>query len=573
MAITKPQVPDLQIPEPEPRGSAVLPTHPKDVRDWLDSLPLADPPAAADDIAGLLAAANRQTLPPEDRLTLLNLIESTAAHIAATLEQRYLGLPLPLSPASQETAARVRRLHHALATGYKVCIVDQTTSRLRRRLSSKPLASALYGAMAYLGAVLMDYYQTYLTHPGGVWFEINQLFLCADQSGLLETPLAPLAGRPVTDPTVRSLYLRLALLALASPYHLRQGEAAWAFAALTRWVPYVEISSGPAGQSEAGTLLLDLDSDGPVAHVSAPAAIGPHQRLIDTSGLLPVLRTEMIQAHEQNQPLRTESGARLSEDIYRRLYQAWSMVPQRVFSRSDRAHSCDVALGLSDIWWLLARNSAGAPTGASTSGLAIVPDERPRGRAEYVVEPRQEDVWSRAYQADSEPTARRADKPKRVHPPTTYLCTVLNESAGGLCLTCGKEAPLRARVGELVGIRDGENHTWEIGAIRWIKDDDRDQLEFGIQMIAPTARPVLLRTPDQPDVGDARGLLLPELRPVNRPASLIAPSPPFIGGQTALVKVAGQLQRMRLTRLLESTGLFAHFQFEPMNTPIGTAVG
>lgn len=573
MAITKLQVPDLQIPEPEPKASKAVPTHPKDVRDWLDSLPLADPPAAADQIAALLSAANRQTLAPEDRLTLLNLIESTAAHIAATLDQRYLGLPLPLSSASQETAARVRGLHHALATGFKVCIVDQTAARLRRRLSWKPLASTLYGAMAYLGALLMDYYQTYLTHPGGVWFEINQLFLCADQNGLQETPLAPLAGRPVTDPTIRSLYLRLALLSLASPYHLRQGEAAWAFAALTRWVPHVEISSGPTAGSEAGTLLLDLDSDGPVAHVSAPASIGPHQRVIDTSGLLPVLRTEMIEAHEQSLPLRTESGARLSEDIYRRLYQAWSMVPQRVFSRSDRSHNCHMALGLSDIWWLLARDSAGATTGPSTGGLAIVPDERPRGRAEYVVEPRQKDVWSRAYNADSEAAGGQADKVKRVHPPMTYLCTVLNESAGGLCLTCGKEAPLRARVGELVGIHDGESHTWEIGAIRWIKDDDRDQLEFGIQMIAPKARAVLLRTPDQPDAGDAHGLLLPELRPVNRPASLIAPSPPFTGGQTALVEVAGQLQRMRLTRLLESTGLFAHFQFEPTNTPVGTAVG
>ena len=56
-------------------------------------------------------------------------------------------------------------------------------------------------------------------------------------------------------------------------------------------------------------------------------------------------------------------------------------------------------------------------------------------------------------------------------------------------------------------------------------------------------------------------LLLPELEASGQPASLLTPALCFEVGDVLQLDMAGERKQVRLTRLLESTGTFAQFQF------------
>ena len=174
-----------------------------------------------------------------------------------------------------------------------------------------------------------------------------------------------------------------------------------------------------------------------------------------------------------------------------------------------------------------------------------------------MVEPRSQDVWSLVY------TRPGATPGQAGLPPETHRCGTINESAGGFCLVTPKESQLRARVGELVGIRDeSARGEWEIGVIRWMRDSEGEYMEFGVQMIAPCARVIEIRISPTGTAEDAwePALILPAVRAVMQPVSIITrTSTPTVGTDLTVKSADGEL-KLHLSRLLESTGSFSHFQ-------------
>jgi hypothetical protein len=59
----------------------------------------------------------------------------------------------------------------------------------------------------------------------------------------------------------------------------------------------------------------------------------------------------------------------------------------------------------------------------------------------------------------------------------------------------------------------------------------------------------------------SRALLLPEIRALEQPATLLLTSPPFRTGGTAIVNSHGRDVKVKLHKMVENTGSFAQFQF------------
>jgi len=87
-------------------------------------------------------------------------------------------------------------------------------------------------------------------------------------------------------------------------------------------------------------------------------------------------------------------------------------------------------------------------------------------------------------------------------------------------------------------------------------------MELGIEILAPTGQTVATKniTNKMKTNEYIRSLLLPELRTVNQPPTLIT-MPFYHVGDKLKCFLQGKEMKVRLTKLLESTNTFCQFQF------------
>jgi hypothetical protein len=143
-----------------------------------------------------------------------------------------------------------------------------------------------------------------------------------------------------------------------------------------------------------------------------------------------------------------------------------------------------------------------------------------------------------------------------------------NMSAGGFCLLWDSASASCAQVGELVAIMSQqENHKndMQLGVIRWMKFTPHHGLELGIQLLSPGATAVwaYICEDDVHPSNKLQGILLPEIKAIKQPASLLLPSLPFRTGCISTLENRDKEEAIVLTRQLENTGAFAQYNFTP----------
>jgi hypothetical protein len=103
----------------------------------------------------------------------------------------------------------------------------------------------------------------------------------------------------------------------------------------------------------------------------------------------------------------------------------------------------------------------------------------------------------------------------------------------------------------------------QLGVIRWMKFTPEHGLELGIQLLSPGATSVwayICENDVQPS-NKLQGILLPEVKSINQPASLLLPSLPFRTGCISTLEHQGKKEAIILTRQLENTGTFAQYNY------------
>jgi hypothetical protein len=90
---------------------------------------------------------------------------------------------------------------------------------------------------------------------------------------------------------------------------------------------------------------------------------------------------------------------------------------------------------------------------------------------------------------------------------------------------------------------------------------------MGVELLAPQAKPVAVRL-IQAKGGKTeyqRAFLLPELKPVGRPATLITPANPFKSGQKIHLSMTGKQNTAQLGDCLLKTESFNQFTFRVLD--------
>src|SRR6185436_2091324 len=157
----------LSIAVPRAAAPKGLEVRPKQVKAWIEGLPLANALEASKQLGDHLRAVNAAKIEIDDRLQILQDYRAIAQTLFEELEAIFAKTVGPLSPRAREALALTRDLAAALADGYKIVIAEKT-GKLIAFGAKKQLPLLLLRAMEYANVALRASYKSYTPAPEGL---------------------------------------------------------------------------------------------------------------------------------------------------------------------------------------------------------------------------------------------------------------------------------------------------------------------------------------------------------------------------------------------------------------------
>jgi len=327
------------------------------------------------------------------------------------------------------------------------------------------------------------------------------------------------------------------LLAVADPYHLMQGEVIRVMDYAGRFAHLAELRGGMEGAAANGLFLLKLDGD------EAPRTL---PRILDgidwethilfqTAALATQLSQQLggLEAGIAGADLLLPDTARdqTYRDLLKRLLKHWGVAAKRHFNRKQSSDAMELCVGIRALHYFL--------NGEQVYGLVPVSSQTDSVELDF----------------SSAASSRRA-------PFSASRWNIVNESAGGMALVQVSNLRSQIRSGEIIGLRAGGGRQWNIAVVRWVKNDAGNRLEIGIQMAAPYATAVAVKSVSAGASAPFQvALLLPEIPLLKQSPRLLAVRGTLQAQRKFLLEQDGKVQSYKATELVESTVAFEQFQF------------
>lgn len=522
----------LSLPAERTAPPKDLEVRPKQVRVWIQGLPLAQAADAAKKVSMHLAAINRAKLDLDDRLQILEAYRPVAATLLDELDAIYGKATIPLTAKPREALLLARDLATEMSVGYRIAIAE-ANAKLIAFGAKKQLPQFVLRAMQYLAAMLRAAYKSYTPVPPGVWRELHQLYLFADRERIL-TDVAD----PDNKDAVVTVYCECLLFSLTDPYRLSPGEADKVLAQIRGTRAPVTLGQTRPQTRAGGHFIVPCDADKPPkpALSASDDNGGPNWRLLDANPLVDRLQMRR-QAMETGNVSATTSKL-VGPDglaLMAKLVVLWGDPPKRAYRRNPTTGTVAVCVGIKAVAHFVSQDMY-----ANSQGQQ---DALRRGITMPVAALPMDDASQ---------------------PVPVFEYDVVNASEGGLKVRRMVSTPQAIHVGEVVGIKQPGKPGWTIAAVRWITVYDEGGMEFGVQFLSPGARtatvqPTITSSGTQPRVG----LLLADPEDPSAGESLLTPINTFSELREFEVESDGQVAHVRARRLIEKTGRFELFHVSP----------
>lgn len=594
----------LEIPAQSKPTRDSIKTRPKDVNAWIAELPKADFSQYGRRIYENLRELNGLDISKKDRQYILQALVKPVHETSVFFQRHFVTDALPLSSKNQALAEAAIALNLQMALGYKILFANASKQK-PGFLTRKPLVDIIYTAILYLSKVLLISYQVYNDHPPNTWTDLHKFFLWAEEHALLHIKISPRAGQKSAQ-TIDQLYKQVLLLALVSPFRLRQRAIEKVFNASLNWVQYCNFLPADAFDKDADHVLIRMNSDStPGYYLSEKAYQRLQTRVLDTGPLVHLLREQILhQAAAQNDIAIID----IPSETMNLLVLTWGGHAKRAFARTEAPVPLNVSIGINASHQLLKtlkreteeakqestqeveepqhlkladtvelqRKSSEKETTPLELSLELVENDNAKNFNISVYTAGGQDVWNPAYTGKTigydnnirdwlEKKQRENDPDGHIPPP--YNFNNINESATGYCMSTKvryEQHTGKMQIGEITGIHspDGKrDNVVAIGVIRRIKQFDAS-LMLGIQKLAPFASAVEISN-YHPQISlrkFVRGLMLPAIKSSNQPITLLTQQPYKVGDQVVIKKNLHQTL-VSLTKQLEYTGVVSQFEF------------
>ncbi len=555
----------LSAPAPELENLSFALPEPESVGEWISRLPMANVPETAGQMRQATFEIARLDTDWATRMALLEGIRPTVLYLTARLDKAANS-----AGASADAITRLaQRLQTNLCSGYKAVVLAAHEAAESDPQARQTTSLAIHRALSDLSRTLLRTLQYYVAPADKLWLTLHQLYLLAENLQIEEEVHADTGNAGSPELSINAVYLRSVLLALARPYQLRQRELSDVFMALAGWDGLTHLSAGLNGSLYS----VDLGSDkGPAPSES----FKPNDAC--RSIVLDALMRELQSCLDRTDS--DASGESIELGLISHLTGAWGEMTSRAFNRADSSEPIQLCVGLKSAHYYLSDNAEFSDT---IKGPTTTHKANPFGDNVHFLPNAGEakDVWEDAFDVggkiprnpkfeDSElalfPHESSAARKAAEDPYPCFDSTAADMSPSGYRLRWSQPFPPNLQTGELIGLRDQADPRWCLAVTRWIRQDEHGPF-MGVELLAPQARPIAIRVV-QSKGGNAefqRAFLLPELKPLGRPATLITPATPFKDGQKVMIRENGSQSTVQLGECLLRTGSFNQFSFRVLD--------
>ncbi|MFG0380980.1 molecular chaperone [Pseudomonas sp. zbq_18] len=575
----------LRVSTPDRQGLSFCEATPREFKRWIADLPKANIGETARQLYQCLVELNQLVTPSENRLQLLELLRPEVYFVCSHLERHFLNQSIVLDERPRKVANLCQALQNHLAIGYKL-IVTRVMPRFSKD-NAPVLAMALQRASHSLCGPLVRASQLYCPVPEGLWLELHQLYLMARRHGLQQLQISDGLARNGRSLSIEQVYIGALLLGCARCNQMRQSSIARLAEGLESWS---RLATLQAADTPGSLFAISPQLDGPPRYKSLFGEAELHSLLgLDPTPLVDAIKEFLLLPPESTEAKQLQIPEGMPLDLLQHLSSAWGDIAERTFQRNPGRGSLFICIGMSALHFNLAGQR-------SFAEVLKRPEEERSARfsVSNTSEAAGPDIWAGAFDAQRisnwepgmplEEIQYRSTKPGEQHAVEeiaesypSHELPIVNHSPGGYCLSWPREVPGQLQAGELLGIQDMPGQSWSVAVVRWIRQVRGGGTQMGIELIAPHAQPCgvqLVRKSEQ-NSQYLRALLLPEIRVVSRPATLITPRLPFQESHKVLINHNGEETRAVLSRKQSSTGSFSQFEYRPLTQteqPGGTSV-
>jgi hypothetical protein len=341
------------------------------------------------------------------------------------------------------------------------------------------------------------------------------------------------------------------MLGLCGPYQLPQNECRQVNAFLGRWAHKAGIGTELNNVDPVGHFLIDLTADHPAMPYprDVPIPASPDLRAVNAIELARTVHGFMTRLQKGEPAPALQLGfdcvGIACVDSLRRMLRFWGLAGHRHFSRRSRKQPLSLCVGLSAIHFFA---SGQTPFTQPHAVLSVSEQGTPP--------PTRADLEAEASDTREAPPS----SPEMFRIDTRWQ--LRDESAGGLSLVRHGDLVPHLRVGDILGIHNPQLEQWRIGVVRWLKSPDSQQLEMGVEMLAPSAHPVAMRPAAGAGVPYAPALLLPGIEVLRQPATLLVTRGSCQRGEDIdILDATLPPRRVRVLSIVERTGAFSQVVF------------
>lgn len=554
---------------------------------WTSALPVTNTREVAQQLRLAIGELNRVTLPAEQRHAIMEAMRPNLMVATASLSRRFINQPLVLPPEPQQMAELADQLSGLTSTAYTLVAVHAIRDResIRNINPARLVCESLQRAIHFAGQKIFQRFQLFQPSENRAWKTLHQLYALAERQQLTQLRIDGVTAEPTT---ITATWLQPLLLSCCKPNQLRQSDLAAIFQGLRQWSGLAAVST-----EGAGLFAVDLSGDQPPAYThSIRVTANPDLRMIDTGPLVAHLG-ELAESGEgsTHQDIVFANDVRLHHNILQHMIASLSSVSTRNFSRHSLEQRLHVALGLNSTHYFV----AGGQTFAEVlHGKGYQPPASERVVTNpFLIERKRRDPWLEAnaddiHSGEEQPTPDDSSDPHQVDvdedtravlledhetlPPQQreqeelyreYPAKAINASPGGYCLEWEHEQPGVIRSGDILCVREEQGEAWVIASIRWLSQLEGRSSILGIELLSPqaTAWGARIRNPQGGLSEPIRVLLLPGIKLVAQPPTLITPRSGFREGQRITLARHGENRKIRLQRQVAATGTYSQFEF------------
>lgn len=576
----------LNLPRQDLTTCSRFRPNPEAARDWAHSLPVTRAQVVAQEFAGALAELNRVRLSAENRYELLETLHPVLEASLSNLAKRFLNQPIVMPEEPQRMAHLTAQLRTLMATAYALVATHAIREQdaVRETHPAQLACLAIQGALLHNGRKVLQTLQLYRPLEIHGWQLHHQLYALAEREGLTarEVPRQLGAGA-----SIHSTYLQAVLLSCCKPNQLRQSDMAAIFQAMADWAEMVALNAPDGG---GGLFVVDLNSDQPPLYSSLyKHSASETCRYIHTADLIEHLAG--LQGEGIPESRQAQGSQPLPIHLPDHLIDALGKMSMRNFKRTPSNAPLSVCVGLSSTHYHVANqttfdafleNSSPVRAASENPFLPETAGDSPPRPATDKQRGYRGNEWlpGQDIAGESERGAQGPDPAAPLEPVEeidvhlppderypVFDVRLADASPGGYCMEWTEKLPGNLRTGDIVGLKEEHSRDWVIASIRWLSHLHRARTLIGLELVSPRATAVgaLIHFKDGGKAPPMRALLLPEIKLIGQPQTLLTPRVSFRERQRITLVSTDETHTVQLLQQVASTASYAQFELRFTN--------